>query len=132
MNPIPLQPSLEAFRELAKQGNLIPVYTEIIADAETPVSAFQKIDSGGYSFLLESVEKSDQAGRYSFVGTNPRLVFESRGRTIRITDQLGATREFETERDPLHELEDLMKEYRLVAYPEKEGDTPRFGGGAVG
>ena len=63
MTSIPLQPSLDEFRKLAEQGNLIPVHTEIIADAETPVSAFQKIDEGGYSFLLESVEKSDQAGR---------------------------------------------------------------------
>ena len=85
MNLFPSSQSLAEFRELAQRGNLIPVHTELIADAETPVSAFQKIDDGGYSFLFESVEKSDQAGRYSFVGTQPRVIFESRGRTIRIT-----------------------------------------------
>ena len=65
----PLSPSLENFRALATQGNLIPVWTELLADTETPVSAFQKLDRGGYSFLLESAESSAKAGRYSFVGT---------------------------------------------------------------
>jgi anthranilate synthase component 1 len=132
MISIPLQPSLEEFRELASRGNLIPVYTEIIADAETPVSAFQKIDDGGYSFLLESAEKSDQAGRYSFVGSNPQVIFESRGRTIRITEG-GECREFETSTDPLAELQELMSRYRL-AEPVAGGDPgkSRFGGGAVG
>src|SRR5580698_2443876 len=104
----PLQPSLAEFRELAQHGNLIPIFTELISDAETPVSAFQKIDVGGYSFLFESVEKSDQAGRYSFVGGQPRITFESRGRKIRMSED-GKVREFETPRDPLHELEALMK-----------------------
>jgi anthranilate synthase component 1 len=107
MTSTPIKPALAEFRELASRGNLVPVCTELIADAETPVSAFQKIDEGGYSFLLESVEKSDQAGRYSFVGGNPHVTFESRGRWIRITEK-GQTREFETNDDPLHELEKLM------------------------
>ena len=125
----PLQPSLADFRELAKLGNTIPIYTELIADAESPVSAFQKIDNGGYAFLFESVEKSDQAGRYSFVGSEPRVTFESRGRTIRIVRE-GKVEEFETTRDPLSELEMLMKEFRYVPSPAL-GDS-RFAGGAVG
>ena len=125
MSRIPLTPSLDEFRQLATRGNLIPVYTELIADAESPVSAFRKIDDGGHSFLLESVEKSDQAGRYSFVGTNPRAIIESRGRTVRVTEN-GATREFETARDPLHELETLMSRYRVVALPGL-GDNPLLG-----
>ena len=124
----PLKPSPAEFRELAKRGNTIPVYTELIADAESPVSAFQKIDDGGYSFLFESVEKSDQAGRYSFVGAQPRLTFESRGRTIRIVED-GVAREFETARDPLHELETLMQRYQLVPSPAVA--ESRFVGGAV-
>ncbi len=126
---LPIQPSLAEFRELAQRGNLIPVHTELIADAEMPVSAFQKIDDGSYSFLFESVEKSDQAGRYSFVGTAPRVIFESRGRNILINDG-GTVREFETTRDPLSELEDLMKRYRYVPSPALA--DARFGGGAVG
>ena len=125
----PLTPSLEEFRELAKRGNTIPVHTELIADAESPVSAFQKIDDGGYSFLFESVEKSDQAGRYSFVGGQPRLTFESRGRTIRISEN-GQDIEFETQRDPLHELEDVMKRFTFVPSPALA--EARFAGGAVG
>ncbi len=133
MNALPLTPSLEEFRALAQQGNLIPVFTELIADAETPVSAFQKIEDGGFSFLLESAEKSDQIGRYSFVGTAPRVIFESRGRTIRVTEA-GKTREFETAHDPLHELEELMREFRPVALPPEKSTAmqPRFFGGAVG
>ncbi len=126
---LPIQPSLAEFRELALRGNLIPVHTELIADAEMPVSAFQKIDDGSYSFLFESVEKSDQAGRYSFVGTAPRVIFESRGRKILINDG-GEIREFETTRDPLYELEELMKRYRYVPSPALA--DARFGGGAVG
>jgi anthranilate synthase component 1 len=125
----PLKPSLAEFRELAKRGNLIPIFTELIADAESPVSAFQKIDDGGYSFLFESVEKSDQAGRYSFVGGQPRITFESRGRTIRISDS-GRVHEFETTRDPLYELEALMQRYTFVPSPALE--ESRFAGGAVG
>ncbi|HET6408381.1 MAG TPA: chorismate-binding protein, partial [Chthoniobacteraceae bacterium] len=132
MTSIPLQPSLDEFRKLAVQGNLIPVHTEIIADAETPVSAFQKVDDGGYSFLLESVEKSDQAGRYSFVGSNPRVVFESQGRRISITED-GQKTEFETDTDPLAELQKLMSRYKLVTPPEADDSTrSRFTGGAVG
>jgi anthranilate synthase component 1 len=125
----PLTPSLEEFRALAEQGNLIAVSTELIADAETPVSAFQKIDDGGYSFLLESVEKSDQAGRYSFVGSGPSLIFESRGRHVRVTEN-AKIREFDTETDPLRELETLMKRYQPV--PSPGAGESRFAGGAVG
>ncbi len=127
MNPIPLKPSREEFRELAAKGNLIPVYTELIADCESPVAAFQKIDDGGYSFLLESAEKNDQVGRYSFVGSNPRAIFESTGRKISITEN-GKTREYEAAGDPLTELQLFMSQYRVVEIP----DLPRFIGGAVG
>ncbi|HZJ16442.1 MAG TPA: anthranilate synthase component I [Chthoniobacteraceae bacterium] len=126
---ISFTPTLAEFRELATRGNLVPVHTELIADAESPVSAFQKIDDGGYSFLFESVEKSDQVGRYSFVGAQPRIIFESRGRDIRITEN-GAVRAFETARDPLHELQSLMERYRLVPSPAVA--ESRFVGGAVG
>jgi anthranilate synthase component 1 len=131
MTTLPLNPGLDEFRELARQGNLISVSTELIADSETPVSAFQKIDDGGYCYLLESAEQSDQAGRYSFVGTAPHVIFETHGRTIRITED-GVTREFETEKDPLHELQTLMGRYRLVSTPATQLAHPPFFGGAVG
>jgi anthranilate synthase component 1 len=127
MNPHPITPTREEFRELAKRGNLIPVFTELISDCETPVSAFQKIDDGGHSFLLESAEHIDKGGRYSFVGSNPRVIIESSGKTVRITEG-GATREVEAAGDPLAEVEKVMSRYKLVAH----GDLPRFIGGAVG
>src|SRR4051794_27682009 len=99
MNSIPIKPSRDEFRELAKQGNLIPVFTELVADCETPVSAFQKIDSGGYTFLLESAEHIDRGGRYSFVGADPHVILQSHGRKIQITEN-GATSSFETDSDP--------------------------------
>jgi len=91
-----ISPSREQFRELAKKGNLIPVSTELIADAETPISAFQKLDRGGYSFMLESAENSDEGGRYSFVGSEPRILFQASGQTIKVTEY-EETREFQAE-----------------------------------
>src|SRR4030095_6880198 len=122
--------SLTEFRELAKRGHAMRVYPDWIADVETPFSAFHKLDEGrGYSFLFESVEKHDQAGRYSFVGIRPHVIFESHGTTIRITEG-GAGREYKTKRDPLHELDVLMQRYRYVASPALA--DARFAGGAVG
>ena len=127
MNTHLITPSREEFRELAKQGNLIPVSTELIADAETPISAFQKLDRGGHTFMLESAENSDEGGRYSFVGTDPRILFQARGRDITVTEY-GESREFQAEGDPLHELQRLMERFKPVAMP----GLPRFAGGAVG
>src|SRR5208282_2277662 len=67
-------PTKTEFLELARHGNLIPVYREIIADAETPVSAYQKMAKSGGSFLFESVEGGERVGRYSFIGSHPRKV----------------------------------------------------------
>ena len=106
-------PSKSEFLKLAKQGNLIPVYREILADTETPVSAYQKLRKRGPSFLLESVEGGERVGRYSFVGTNPRAV-------IRVEARTGE--------DPLRRVEQEMSKYKPVALP----GLPRFTGGAVG
>jgi anthranilate synthase component 1 len=125
-----VQPSPEEFRALATRGNLIPVFAELIADAESPVSAYYKLAAESpYAFLFESVEKHDQAGRFSFVGVDQRIVFESRGATIRIVED-GVAREFQTQRDPLADLEALMQRYRYVPCPALT--DARFAGGAVG
>ena len=85
------QPSLEDFKKKAKQGNLIPVYREILADMETPVSAFRKIDDKRTSFLLESMEGGEKWARYSFLGSRPSVIVKSFGRTAEvITDWLTA------------------------------------------
>jgi len=67
-------PTLEEVKKHEKDGNLVPIYREIVADLETPVSAFLKINQGGYSFLLESVEGGQRLARYSFIGTEPYTV----------------------------------------------------------
>src|SRR6202044_1661663 len=119
--------SRESFRELARRGNLIPLYREIIADMETPVSAFQKIDTGDHSFLFESVEKGGKFARYSFLGASPHLIFEARGRDI-ILREGSARRAYTAADDPLRELERLMSGYR----PVPADGLPLFYGGAVG
>lgn len=129
-----LKPSFEEFSSLASQGNLIPVWTELAADYETPVSTFQKLSEGNHSpcFLLESAENTEHFGRYSFLGTNPRLELRTEGRTI-LQREKGETeftrRELpEEEGDPLHELERIMSRFREV----KAEGLPIFAGGAVG
>ena len=72
-------PSLEDFKRLAAQGNLIPVFEEVHFDWETPISAFRKIEEGRFSFLLESAEGGEKWGRYSFLGSNPSYIFRSKG-----------------------------------------------------
>jgi len=106
-------PTLEEVRKLKGQGNLVPVYREIVADLETPVSAFLKINRGGYSFLLESVEGGQQLARYSFIGTEPYRVITTRG---------------EDDVDPLPLIARELGKYRLVPV----AGLPRFNGGAVG
>ena len=121
-------PTLEDFREKARHGNLIPVYKSILADMETPVSAFYKIDGDDYAFLLESVEGGENLARYSFLGTNPSMLFQSKNDQVRIDDfGTGGTDSFKA-KDPLVALEKMMSRYEPV---EVEG-VPHFHGGAVG
>jgi anthranilate synthase component 1 len=127
MTELPLFPSRSEFRELAQTGNLIPVYTEFVADYETPIAVFEKIDNGVRSFLFESAESNDHVGRYSFLGSDPRIFFEARGRQI-VIEENGQRREFESALDPLTELQQLMARFRAVDLP----GLPPFRGGAVG
>ncbi len=122
-----LVPDLVTFTTLSQQGNLIPVYREILADMETPVSAFRKIDDGKTSFLFESIEGGEKWGRYSFLGSGPTRMFRSRGEKVEILDGETVVESLEAA-DPLAELERFMAPYRPVTV---EG-LPRFFGGAVG
>jgi anthranilate synthase component I len=122
-----LTPTLDEFSQLARRGNVIPVFVELVADGETPVSAFKKLNRGGYSFLFESTEKNDVSGRFSFVGIEPRMVIQGYGRDIRIV-QDGVEQQFETTTDPVDEVRKLMAHYEFVSHPK----LPRFAGGAVG
>jgi anthranilate synthase component 1 len=121
------RPSLDEFKQKAKKGNLIPVYREILADMETPVSAFQKIDDGRNSFFLESMEGGEKWARYSFLGSRPSIIVKSFGRSVEIiSDGKRSTRSFE--RDPLEAIKNILSAYR----PVPDASLPRFYGGAVG
>ena len=121
-------PTLEDFREAAKSGNTIPVYRSILADMETPVSAFYKLMPDNYAFLLESVEGGENVARYSFLGSQPSVLFHSKGHQVTIEYlEKGETVVQEYE-DPLRALEEVMQDYRPVDTEE----LPKFHGGAVG
>lgn len=121
------RPSLDEFRQKAKKGNLIPVYREILADRETPVSAFQKIDDGRNSFFLESMEGGEKWARYSFLGSRPSIIVKSVGRSVEIVRE-GKARKWPFERDPLEVIKKVLSAYR----PVPDASLPRFYGGAVG
>ncbi len=131
MNRLVIHPTAADFARLARRGTVVPVWADLLADVDTPVTAFQKMDDGRFSFLLESVEGKEKVARYSFLGSRPRLVFTSVGRHVEITDVRRGrlvVRRFETRTDPLGELERLMAPFRPVPAPE----LPRFCGGLVG
>src|SRR5262245_65458577 len=81
-----IQPTFEEFCRLAAQGNLIPVYQELLMDLETPLSFFKRLERDRYSFLLESVEGSERWARYSFLGTRPYKIFKARGAEVEIIE----------------------------------------------
>ncbi len=120
-------PSLADFLELSTRGNLVPVFREILADTETPVSAFLKTARGDHAFLLESVVGGDKWGRYSFLGSEPAAIFTSRGTTVSLAEQGRPPQRFVAP-DPLEALRELLAGYRPVVVP----GLPRFFGGAVG
>ncbi len=122
-----LTPSFETFCQKTEEGNLIPVYREIVADCETPVSAFLKIRSGNYPFLFESVEGGEKWGRYSFLGADPSILIKGEGSRVTMTRRDGGETVTVTEH-PLHVLRDLLSEFKPVDMP----GLPRFFGGAVG
>ncbi|MEN6546635.1 MAG: anthranilate synthase component I [Armatimonadia bacterium] len=140
-------PDLDLFMQRAKEGNLVPVYREILADLETPVSAFLKLRQAGngYAFLLESVAGGESIARYSYLAINPYKTMSSKGRTITIStkegpsfsrpsgpEAPGSTQptviELPDDEDPLHELKRQLAQVQFVPLPGWE----RFSGGAVG
>jgi len=131
------QPSLDEFLKLAAGGNLVPVTRQLLADVETPLSAYRKIRGQGESFLFESVEGGEHLGRYSFVGCNPRAVVRQTGALVeviengRVVERVAVTPGESgagTAPDGLAVVERLMARFRPVAVP----GLPRFTGGAVG
>ena len=123
-----IHPTREAFLGLAAQGNVIPVCADLMADFETPVSAYAKLKDAGPSFLLESVEGGENLSRYSFIGCRPRKVFVCGPKTTEIRVSGQPTQTVPTPQDPLTLIEKEMQGYRPVSLP----GMPRFTGGAVG
>ncbi len=121
-----VRPSLDEIRALRNRGNLCPIYAEILADLETPVSAFLKVARGPWSFLLESVEGGQHLARYSFIGAEPYLTLRfANGAAQAIQAGYKQTQKYT---DPLTVLGSYLSDYRPVRLP----DLPRFVGGAVG
>ncbi|MBI4002516.1 MAG: anthranilate synthase component I, partial [Nitrospira defluvii] len=119
--------TLDEFRALAAEGNLIPLYREILADYETPVSAFAKIDHGPTAYLLESVAGGENWARYSFLGSGSSAVMHEEKGDLRLTRGKKSLR-VQSRGNPLDRLREMMEEYRPVTVP----GLPRFVGGAVG
>jgi anthranilate synthase component 1 len=120
-------PSREEFRSLAGQGNLVPVFAELPADLDTPLSAYLRLRPGPYSFLLESVEGGEKWARYSFIGTDPMMVLSAKDG--RVTLKRGNARaERLPDGNPLDAVRELLRGLQPVPVP----GLPRFQGGAVG
>ena len=123
-------PSLEAFCNQAKDGNLIPVYAELTADCETPLSVYARLRERRPAFLFESIERGESLGRYSFVGCSPRKVFRAFPTMTEIeTKGASDVQTLPTPPDPLTLIASEMASYHPVERPQ---DAPPFTGGAVG
>lgn len=110
-------PSLSAFKDLATQGNFVPVYQELAADLDTPVSAWYKVCADApYSFLLESVEGGETLGRYSLLGCDPVWVLETRGTVTNQTFRDGTVKAYTG--DPFTILPQCLAPYQPVQLPE--------------
>jgi len=123
------KPTLAQIAQLSDQGNLIPIYRELPADLETPVSVYLKLQDEGPSFLLESVSGGEQVARYSFIGVRPRALFSAVGDSVVIErDGHQRTVPLTDDTDPLEVLKKEMARFTPVPL----GDLPRFSGGAIG
>src|SRR5512145_1682803 len=121
-----IHPTFEEFCRLAEQGNLIPVYQELLMDLETPLSFFKRIERDRYAFLLESVEGSERWARYSFLGTRPHRIFKARGSQVELVEN-GKKESWHSDA-PLRSLEELLADCR----PVPVAGVPPFFGGALG
>lgn len=147
-------PGFDEFSALAGKARVVPIYREIVADLETPISVFIKLAGKGPGYLLESVEGGDKVARYSFIGVEPFLTIEVRGgrafvrrsapadrgrsvsegipgtasnRPSGAGSNLSGPEDFDGE-NPLEVIRRILKDYRAAAVP----GLPRFSGGVVG
>jgi anthranilate synthase component 1 len=119
-------PDFKEFEEKTREGNLIPVYKEILADLETPLSAYLKLKMKT-GFLFESVIGGEKWARYSFIGGNPSVTIKGKGKNLII--KRGSQKEkIRFDKDPLEGISEELKKYKPVVIP----GLPRFFGGFVG
>jgi anthranilate synthase component 1 len=123
-----IHPTRDEFLALARTGNLIPVYADLMADFETPVSAYAKLRGHGPAYLLESVEGGERLSRYSFIGCRPRKTLACGPVTTEIREPGKPVRTIPTPADPLTLVEAELRQFKPVKIP----GLPRFTGGAVG
>jgi len=121
-----LQPTRAEFGRLAADHTVVPVWRELVADLETPVSAFLKLAGSGPGFLLESVEHGDRWGRFSFAGREPSSVLVSSGGAIEVEGRIPAG--VPLDKGVLAAVEGLLAAYRSPVIP----DLPPLHGGIVG
>ncbi len=123
-------PDRELFKEKSKEADLIPVCRELAADLDTPVSLFLRLSQEPPTFLLESVERGENLGRYTFMGLGHSQILESRGNQLSIRNEGIPPEEITLgeDHDPLHLIQDILKKRRTVNIP----GMPPFCGGAVG
>ena len=123
-------PSEKEFLKLSKEGNVIAVYKEISADLDTPISAFLKIRRPSFNYLLESVEGIKKVARFSFLGTQPRLILRSKGERVEILGKnTQLIKAYKTQTDPLDEIKKIMSSFKYVS---SDNTIARFSGGFVG
>jgi anthranilate synthase component I len=123
-----IQPPREIFRRQCAEGNVVPVYADLMADFETPVSAYAKLKADGPAYLLESIEGGETVSRYSFIGCRPRKVFACFPDTTEIREPGRPVQRIPTPADPLRLIEAEIAGYHPLTVP----GMPRFLGGAVG
>ncbi len=120
-------PTSSEFQKLAEHARFVPVYRQLTSDTLTPVTAYQRIASGPWAFLFESVVGGERIGRYSFTGSNPFMTLTAHGTSVVIEAKGEESQKIENT-DPLKELDSRLAQYRAVSLP----GIPRFCGGAVG
>ncbi|MFW6457227.1 MAG: anthranilate synthase component I [Planctomycetota bacterium] len=119
-------PDRDTFRQKCQEGNVVPVFRQLMADTLTPVSAFQKICDSPYAFLLESVSGPEKIGRYCFLGSSPFALFKNKGKSIHI-ERGGEVREYSSD-EPFEEFRSFLGQFEL----SHVDGLPRFSSGAVG
>ena len=122
-----VEPSLESFRALAAPGTRVPVWSEFLFDSDTAVTAYHKLQDGGFGFLLESVVGGEQWARYSFLGSRPQQVWMLEGDEVSVWNAASGWVRHGTD-DPLEDLHNRLAAARTRPDPR----LPRFWGGAVG